>query len=169
MKFTSAIALVLATLPFMVVMAATDADAADCVIFCCDAVFQGVLPSGNTGINCSPNDVDCVQSGRFLACCENNNRRRRSVEAQGLSNLVHATPPARPHHTRPSPPGVLPSHVDTLEGVEACRNVVDAERSVEVEERRSYEDIVRSVDTARTLCPSEVEAISKNGVSDALC
>ncbi|PPQ87108.1 hypothetical protein CVT25_000925 [Psilocybe cyanescens] len=69
MKFTSAIALVLTTLPFMVSAAnATDADAkAACRQVCCDALVQGVRPAGNTGINCSPDDTgDCFFGGQLL-------------------------------------------------------------------------------------------------------
>ncbi|PPQ81382.1 hypothetical protein CVT25_015903 [Psilocybe cyanescens] len=85
MKFISAIALVLATLPFMVSAAATDAAA--CRAFCCDAVVPGVRPAGNVGseqpymydiylqadyfwqVNCSAGGLDCGFHGQVTACC----------------------------------------------------------------------------------------------------
>ncbi|KAH9474538.1 hypothetical protein JR316_0013000 [Psilocybe cubensis] len=50
MKFTSAIAVVLAALPIMVSAATTATNAADaCTQACCDAIVPGVRPSGNVG------------------------------------------------------------------------------------------------------------------------
>ncbi|PPQ87624.1 hypothetical protein CVT25_005809 [Psilocybe cyanescens] len=71
MKFTSAVALVLATLPFMVSAAdAAGATAAACIQVCCDALVQGVRPPGITGINCTPDSIgDCGFGGQVNACC----------------------------------------------------------------------------------------------------
>ncbi|KAH9474537.1 hypothetical protein JR316_0012999 [Psilocybe cubensis] len=71
MKFTSAIALVLAALPVMVSSAATGTNATDaCIQACCDAVVPGVRPSGNVGINChADNTGDCPFTGQVRACC----------------------------------------------------------------------------------------------------
>ncbi|PPQ68093.1 hypothetical protein CVT25_014256 [Psilocybe cyanescens] len=65
MKFASAIALVLATLPFMV----SAADAAACAPFCCDAVVPGIRPGGNVGINCAPGGNGCQSGGQVTVCC----------------------------------------------------------------------------------------------------
>ncbi|PPQ68089.1 hypothetical protein CVT25_014252 [Psilocybe cyanescens] len=69
MKFTSAIALVLATLPFMVSAADAAADAPSCQQFCCDAVVPSIRPAGNVGINCNRGGLDCGFSGQVQACC----------------------------------------------------------------------------------------------------
>uniref|UniRef100_A0A8H8CML3 Uncharacterized protein n=1 Tax=Psilocybe cubensis TaxID=181762 RepID=A0A8H8CML3_PSICU len=47
MKFLSAIALALSTLPFMASAAAT---APECRPFCCDALVPSIRPAGNVGI-----------------------------------------------------------------------------------------------------------------------
>ncbi|KAH9483564.1 hypothetical protein JR316_0003034 [Psilocybe cubensis] len=66
MKFLSAIALALSTLPFMASAAAT---APACSAFCCDAVVPSVRPGGNVGINCTPGGLDCGFHGQTTACC----------------------------------------------------------------------------------------------------
>ncbi|KAH9483562.1 hypothetical protein JR316_0003032 [Psilocybe cubensis] len=65
MKFLSAIALALSTLPFMASAAAT---APECRPFCCDALVPSIRPAGNVGINCSPG-FDCPFGGQISACC----------------------------------------------------------------------------------------------------
>ena len=56
------------------------------------------------------------------------------------------------------------------EGVEVCGRVDIVVVVMEwVGERRSYRDIVRSVDAAKAVCPSEVKAMSKKGFSGAVC